>query len=488
MTVGGTVSGLQGAGLTLQLNGGPPLLVAANGTFVFPAAMTTGSAYAVTVSNQPSTEREVCSVSNASGTIGQAAVTDISVGCSIVAGFLYSAAGPNNQILTFGISAGTGTLLPTGAPVATGSDPLNMVTARGGQFLYAGNLASNSISAYAVDAGTGALTSIGPAMPLTVSPYQMVMSASGFLFVYGQIPGPVPGVPLNPPEATLSGYAVNAVSGALSPAGTALTFDGNTAVRLAATPDGKFLYVLTADDTGVVGPSPATVTAYGINGATGQLTAGPAISPDNISVTMAIDRLGRFLYLTSDQTIPWQAAPTVLPYTIDSNTGALTPAGTGVAVASNAGALAADRSGRYLYFLNTLISRRPMTACKPWPLIRRPVRLRRLERRCRSMASHMPSSVIRPDSLSTSLASASIPPRSTCGSIRSAPTRRRPVNCCRTSPAGSRYRSSRRAGHRVRRWPSSTEFGAQYDARCHSYLGRSVSYRRLNIAGALVLL
>jgi 6-phosphogluconolactonase (cycloisomerase 2 family) len=143
--------------------------------------MTSGSAYAVTVSNQPSTEREVCSVSNASGTVDQAAVTNISVGCSIVTGFLYSATGPSNQILTFGISAGAGTLLPTGAPVATGSDPWHMVTASGGQFLYAGNFLSGTISAYAVDAGTGALTAVGPAVPISVQPAQLVMSAAGFL-------------------------------------------------------------------------------------------------------------------------------------------------------------------------------------------------------------------------------------------------------------------------------------------------------------------
>jgi DNA-binding beta-propeller fold protein YncE len=117
---------------------------------------------------------------------------------------------------------------------------------------------------------------------------------------------------------------------------------------MAATPDGKFLYVLTAANS--ASPS-STVTAYSIDGATGQLTAGPVISPD-ITSTMAIDPLGSFLYLTTGQTTPWQAASTVLPYTIDSSTGALTPAGTGVAVASNADALVADPSGRYLYLLN----------------------------------------------------------------------------------------------------------------------------------------
>jgi 6-phosphogluconolactonase (cycloisomerase 2 family) len=80
-TVGGTVSGLTGSGLVLQVNGGDNLTVAANATsFVFSTAIASGSAYAVTVSTQPSGEN--CSVTSGSGTVGSANVTSVAIACT----------------------------------------------------------------------------------------------------------------------------------------------------------------------------------------------------------------------------------------------------------------------------------------------------------------------------------------------------------------------------------------------------------------------
>jgi hypothetical protein len=78
-TVGGTITGLTGAGLVLLFNGGTPLPVAAGGTsFAFPA-VTSGTNYAVTVGTQPGSQ--TCTVSNGSGTVGAANVTNVSVAC-----------------------------------------------------------------------------------------------------------------------------------------------------------------------------------------------------------------------------------------------------------------------------------------------------------------------------------------------------------------------------------------------------------------------
>ena len=78
-TIGGTVTGLSGAGLVLRNNGGDDLAVTANGTFTFATALTTGSTYVVTVASQPS--GQTCSVSNGSGTVAGANVTSVSVSC-----------------------------------------------------------------------------------------------------------------------------------------------------------------------------------------------------------------------------------------------------------------------------------------------------------------------------------------------------------------------------------------------------------------------
>ena len=81
-SVGGTVIGLSGSGLQLQLNGGAPLAVAAAGAFSFPAPLTGGTAYSVTVATQPSSPAQTCVVTGGSGTVGAANVTNVVVSCA----------------------------------------------------------------------------------------------------------------------------------------------------------------------------------------------------------------------------------------------------------------------------------------------------------------------------------------------------------------------------------------------------------------------
>src|SRR5580698_9189291 len=53
-TVSGTVTGLTGTGLVLEVNGSQNLAIGTNGTFSFPGALPSGSSYVVTVQSQPS--------------------------------------------------------------------------------------------------------------------------------------------------------------------------------------------------------------------------------------------------------------------------------------------------------------------------------------------------------------------------------------------------------------------------------------------------
>jgi hypothetical protein len=83
-TVGGMVSGLSGSGLVLQNTGGPDVAVVASGAFTFAAGLRTGAVYSVTVAAQPSSPTQNCLVTNGSGTVGNANVTDVAVTCTIV--------------------------------------------------------------------------------------------------------------------------------------------------------------------------------------------------------------------------------------------------------------------------------------------------------------------------------------------------------------------------------------------------------------------
>ena len=81
-TIGGTVSGLGSGSVVLQDNGADDLTVSANGSFTFATAIVPGGAYAVTILTQPA--GQTCTVSNASGIVSAANITNLSVSCGNV--------------------------------------------------------------------------------------------------------------------------------------------------------------------------------------------------------------------------------------------------------------------------------------------------------------------------------------------------------------------------------------------------------------------
>ena len=83
-TVGGVVAGLSGSGLILRNNGGDDAAISAPGSFTFATVLQNGTAYSVTVASQPSAPAQDCVVTNGSGTVRGANVTNVSVACSVV--------------------------------------------------------------------------------------------------------------------------------------------------------------------------------------------------------------------------------------------------------------------------------------------------------------------------------------------------------------------------------------------------------------------
>jgi hypothetical protein len=80
-TIGGSVTGLSGAGLVLRNNGSESLSVPAAGRFAFVNPVPRGAAYAVTVATQPA--GQTCVVANGSGTAPDAGnVENIGVTCT----------------------------------------------------------------------------------------------------------------------------------------------------------------------------------------------------------------------------------------------------------------------------------------------------------------------------------------------------------------------------------------------------------------------
>jgi hypothetical protein len=82
-SVGGTTSGLTGTAV-LQDNGGDNLPVTTNGTFTFPTQLATGAAYAITILTQPT--GQACTITNGTGTIGSANITNVTLTCTTSGG------------------------------------------------------------------------------------------------------------------------------------------------------------------------------------------------------------------------------------------------------------------------------------------------------------------------------------------------------------------------------------------------------------------
>jgi hypothetical protein len=74
-SVGGSVTGLTGAGLVLQNNGTDNRAISADGAFAFTTLIANGSPYSVSVLTQPTAQ--TCTVANGNGTVAGAPINNV---------------------------------------------------------------------------------------------------------------------------------------------------------------------------------------------------------------------------------------------------------------------------------------------------------------------------------------------------------------------------------------------------------------------------
>jgi 6-phosphogluconolactonase len=393
MIGGGTVSGLVGSGLVLQLlapfDGGShfisfepiskPLPINSNGPFAFHIAdiinlqnYQFAANVFIKIRQQPGSPTQSCVLQHtASGP------TFADVACSQ---FAYVANSGDNTVSAYTIDPSSGALAAIGAPTATGASPSATVGVEysGGRFLYVANEHGNDISAFAVDAMTGALTAV-PGSPFAAGtdPRAMALVQAVYLYV------------VNSGSNSVSAYSIDGGTGALAPLspGPSIIATGKSPTSIVVAP-GSFIYVanhggsndisaFSNPSPGVLTPVPGSPFPAGGNPLSLALGAGgkflytanpdatnPSVSGFNIDPTsgvlsplsgspfplpvshyMATDQTGAYLYVTSGASI--------VGYAIDATTGALDALpGFPVAAGANAYSVSIDAFNQFLYVAN----------------------------------------------------------------------------------------------------------------------------------------
>ncbi len=86
--IGGTVAGLQGSGLILELNAIEDLAISSSGDFKFSTKLSSGSKYSVIVKQHPSSPNQYCDVSNGNNSGLFSTISDIRIECGLPRFFL----------------------------------------------------------------------------------------------------------------------------------------------------------------------------------------------------------------------------------------------------------------------------------------------------------------------------------------------------------------------------------------------------------------
>ena len=197
-----------------------------------------------------------------------------------------------------------------------------------GQFAYVANFGSQpTISGFAIDESTGALTPV-PGSPFdnVTAPISVAVDPTG-RFVYAT------------QGFAISGYKIKAATGELTPV-RGSPFSSHDPIGIVVDPTGRFVYAANFHA--------GNVTAYRIDTDSGRLTdiPGSPFAADSGSYSVAVDPTGRFLYVSN------AIADDITEYMIDATTGALTPIGSIATTLQNNFSLTVEPRGQFLYETN----------------------------------------------------------------------------------------------------------------------------------------
>lgn len=348
-SVGGTVSGLAGAGLKLLDNGADSLSVPASGPFTFATTVSGGASYNVTVSSQPTNPSQTCTVAHGSGTISGSDVTNVAVTCTTNTytiggavsgltgtGLVLALNGTNNPAIS---TAGAYTLAPA---VESGSTyavtvvtqptnpPQTCTIASGSGTVQSGNVTNVAVTCttntYSVGGyvsglvGSGLTLSYSGGAPIPVARNGYYSAATG-VAIGANYSVTIASQPTNPGQVCVVSNGT----------GTIGTTNVNAANVFCPQSVGRFAYVVGAGITSTPSPNPpptpGTISVYSIDPATGALTLVPG------SAVSTGPEVSSFQFIPYSN-FAWAVEPgeslvgipsSIYDYSVDPTTGLLTP-------------------------------------------------------------------------------------------------------------------------------------------------------------------
>lgn len=246
--------------------------------------------------------------------------------------FLYVNKPDLGNISVFGIHPISGALTETPGSPFTNQWVVGLAIEPRGKFLYAENPSPNTVSGLVLDPQTGALMSSVPGSPFATGPFPydtMTVHPSGrFLYqtnaaLYGG-------------QASVSGFLINLLTGALSPVPGSPTPVTDPANNITVEPTGRFAYASAAGN----------IYGFSIDQTTGSLSSIPGSPFRAVSSNAGViaDHLGHFVFLAGGQD------STLSAFQIDQSTGALSHVpGSPYTIGSYLSGMAVDPANNFLY-------------------------------------------------------------------------------------------------------------------------------------------
>jgi 6-phosphogluconolactonase (cycloisomerase 2 family) len=294
--------------------------------------------------------------------------------------FAYAVNVANDTISAYAIDGNTGALTPVPGspfpqdPTLSGERPVSVAIDPAGNFVFVANYYFSSVRAYRIDQNTGTLSQApGSPFPAGINPESVTVDLNGqFAYVANGYHGgngtvsaysidrssgsltPVPGSPFAVPiggfpapgsvpcsvtvHATATGealyvadswrnyiweYIIDQTTGALAASPTSPFSAPGGPYSISAAPHAQYVYLSNQYPSYPTG----SVAGYTIDTATGSLTAVPG-SPflgGMVPVGLAVDPKGQFVFIANQGSWSNNFAGTVSAFTIDANTGVLSP-------------------------------------------------------------------------------------------------------------------------------------------------------------------